>query len=95
MDAGGKLSVVDQLIKGSDPVRTPAITGLTDVVFFPEQATGDAGGLNVADGVRYGVAEDAENKLADVVFTPLAAGTYSIPFTASAETRERARGTFF
>ena len=82
MNAEKTLSVIDQLVKGGGTAVTPAIEGLTDVSFDPDNATGDAGALNVAEGQRYSLSADAQEKLADVIFTPLAAGTYIIPFTA-------------
>ena len=82
MNGAKTLSVVDQLLRGGGTQLTPAVPGLASVVFFPEEAAGDAGALNVAGDVYYLLAEDAQTKLAEVVFTPLATGTYIIPFVA-------------
>lgn len=76
------LSVVDQLVKGGGNAVTPAIEGLVDVSFDPDNASGEAGALNVAEGQLYSVADGAQVKLGDVIFTPVAPGTYIIPFTA-------------
>lgn len=85
MNQDKTLSVIDQLTRGGETQFTPAIPGLTDVVFYPDDAAGEAGALNVADGERYSVTAEAAEKLADVVFVPLAEGTYIIPFTAYGE----------
>lgn len=86
MDIGGRLSVIDQLTKGDGSELTPAIKGLVDVVFYPDQATGAAGRLNVAAEQPYSLDHQATGaKLKDVTFTPLANGTYIIPFTAYGE----------
>ena len=82
MDASGTKSVVAQLTAGPAYEGAVVVEELTDVVFYPEEAAGDAGALNVADGERYGVTADAKQPLGEVVFTPLSAGTYTIPFTA-------------
>ena len=82
MNSDKSLSVIDQLVKGGGNAVTPAIEGLVDVSFDPDNATGEAGALNVAEGQLYSVAADAQVKLADVEFTPVAAGTYIIPFIA-------------
>lgn len=82
MNAEKTLSVIDQLVKGGGNAVTPAIEGLVDVSFDPDNATGGAGALNVAEGQLYSVADNAQVKLADVLFTPVSAGTYIIPFTA-------------
>ena len=82
MNSDRTLSVIDQLVKGGGNAVTPAIEGLVDVSFDPDNASGGAGALNVAEGQLYSVADNAQVKLADVVFTPVSAGTYIIPFTA-------------
>ena len=82
MNSDKTLTVIDQLVKGGGNAVTPAIEGLVDVSFDPDNATGGAGALNVAEGQLYSVSADAQRKLADVEFTPVAAGTYIIPFTA-------------
>lgn len=100
------LTLMEQLTQGGeDSVMTPALPGLTHLVFDPASTTGlSAGSLEVEDGVWYTLTreqeppaeeepgEDAADPdetptapLADVKFTPLAAGTYSIHFTAYGE----------
>jgi len=82
-DGDSKRSIIQQLTQGgSNEQVTPAIENLVDVSFLPDQATGEAGGLNVTDEQLWGVAEDATDKLADVIFTPVTAGTFIIPFLA-------------
>ena len=83
MDAQGTKSILDQLTSGPTSSDSVVVEELVDVVFYPENAAGDAGALNVADGERYGVTADAKQPLGEVVFTPLTAGLYSIPFTAN------------
>ena len=83
MNADGTRSILDQLTAG--PASTEGavvVENLVDVLFYPEEAAGDAGALNVADGEHYGVTADAAQPLAEVVFTPVIAGEYTIPFTA-------------
>ena len=82
MNSDKTLSVIDQLVKGGGNAVTPAIAGLVDVSFDPDNASGEAGALNVAEGQLYSVADNAQVKLGDVIFTPVSAGTYIIPFTA-------------
>ena len=82
MNSERTLSVIDQLVKGGGNAVTPAIEGLVDVSFDPDNASGEAGALNVAEGTLYSVADNASVKLGDVIFTPVSVGTYIIPFTA-------------
>ena len=82
MNGDKTLSVIDQLVKGGGNAVTPAIAGLVDVSFDPDNASGEAGALNVAEGQLYSVADNAQVKLGDVIFTPVSAGTYIIPFIA-------------
>ena len=82
MNAAGTKSILDQLTGG--PASTEGavvVEDPVDVLFYPDEAAGDAGALNVADGERYAVAANGQQPLAEVVFTPIAAGEYTIPFT--------------
>ena len=81
-DPDKSLTVMDQLTKGSGTTLTPVIEGLTELKFFPDEATGEAGALNVSGDQAYGVTDAAAQKLSAVVFTPVTAGTYIIPFLA-------------
>ena len=86
MDVAGQMSVIDQLVKGRDDQLTPAITGLKNVVFYPDQATGKAGSLAVKADTSYVLDGQAQGEWLDqVVFTPAAVGTYIIPFHAYGE----------
>lgn len=85
MDLEGKQSILDQLLQGDgDSLLTPAIPGLTHVVFDMNSVTGAAVGTLSARGeVEYYLSREADgNHLADVSFTPLQAGTYGINFLA-------------
>ena len=85
MDLEGKQSILDQLLQGDgDSLLTPAIPGLTHVVFDMNSVTGAAAGTLSARGeVEYYLSREADgNHLADVSFTPLQAGTYGINFLA-------------
>lgn len=85
MDLEGKQSILDQLLQGDGhSLLTPAIPGLTHVVFDMNSVTGAAAGTLSARGeVEYYLSREADgNHLADVSFTPLQAGTYGINFLA-------------
>ena len=82
MNAAGTESVVAQLTAGPAYEGALVAEDLVDVEFYPEEAAGDSGALNVADGERYGISPDSHQYLGEVVFTPVIAGTYTIPFTA-------------
>lgn len=74
--------LLDQLTKGLESDLTPAIPGLTHVVFDLDSVTGgDVGTLSAVDGVSYPLTGDTLT-LADVTFTPAKAGTYEIDFIA-------------
>ena len=82
-DLEGKLSLADQLTKGiEESLETPAIQGLKHVVFFPDTVTGQAvGSLNVKADTKYTFGTTGQ-KFADLVFTPVMEGTYTIDFMA-------------
>ena len=82
-DLEGKLSLADQLTKGmEDSLETPAIAGLKHVVFFPDTVTGkNVGSLNVKADTKYTFGTTGQ-KFADLVFTPVMEGTYTIHFMA-------------
>ncbi len=83
-DLEGKQSLLDQLTLGGDTDLTPAIPGLTHVIFDLNSVTGEAvGTLNVKDQQAYFLREWGDAALlSDVTFTPRQAGTYSIQFLA-------------
>lgn len=89
MDLEGKQSILDQLVNGveEDPL-TPAIPGLTHVIFDLDGMTGgQAGALSAKNGVAYYLSPNADGeKLAQVAFTPAQTGTYEIPFLAYGDT---------
>ena len=82
-DLEGKLSLADQLTKGmEDSLETPAIQGLKHVVFFPDTVTGkNVGSLNVKADTKYTFGTTGQ-KFADLVFTPVMEGTFTIDFMA-------------
>lgn len=74
--------LLDQLVQGGESDLTPAIPGLSHVIFDLDSVTGgDVGTLNVVAGVSYPLTGDTLT-LAGVTFTPAKAGTYEIEFTA-------------
>lgn len=79
-------TVLDQLTKGLEESElTPAIQGLTHVVFELDSVTGSsAGNLSAEPDTSY-VLSGTGKKLADVTFTPAMAGTYEIEFVAYGE----------
>ncbi|MCF0122613.1 MAG: S-layer homology domain-containing protein [Ruminiclostridium sp.] len=79
-------TVLYQLTKGlPESDFTPAVQGLSRVVFDLDSVTGDqVGKLNAKEGTSY-VLSGEENLLSDLRFTPLQKGTYSICFTAYGE----------
>lgn len=79
-------ALLDQLTKGlAESELTPAIPGLTHVIFDLDSVTGsDAGKLNVEADTPYVLSGEGK-ALADVTFTPAKAGTYEIEFTAYGE----------
>ena len=81
-NAAGTHSVVAQLKAGPAYEGAVTVEDLVNVEFYPDEAAGDSGALNVAAGERYGVIPGSPQYLGEVVFTPLIAGTYTIPFTA-------------
>lgn len=86
-DLEGKLSVIDQLVKGDEDLGiAQAIPGLTSVVFDLSSVTGqEAGTLSVQADTPYYLEEsqlEARELLQDVTFTPKAKGTYAINFLA-------------
>lgn len=84
------LTLLQQLMEGQeDDLMTPAIPGLTHLIFDTASVAGSAaGGLNVVAGTAYYLSADQAGEaqtvslLRDVTFTPKAAGTYEIGFTA-------------
>lgn len=84
------LTLLQQLMEGrTDDLTTPAIPGLTHLVFDTASVTGAAAGtLDVTAGTAYylsaGQAGEGQtvSLLRDVTFTPKAAGTYTIGFLA-------------
>lgn len=84
MDLEDKVSVVDQLIKGDDTGMAQPIAGLTHVVFDTNTITGsDAGTFSAKNGNVYYTSTTADgDHLADVTFTPLKKGTFTINFLA-------------
>lgn len=84
MDLENKVSVIDQLVKGDDTGMAQPIAGLTHVVFDTNTITGsDTGTLSAKNGSEYYASTTADgDHLADVTFTPLKKGTFSINFLA-------------
>ncbi|MDO4516236.1 MAG: Ig-like domain-containing protein [Bacillota bacterium] len=80
-------SIPDQLSRGlAESEFTPAIPGLTHVIFDLGSVTGaEAGKLNVEAATPYVLSGEGK-ALADVTFLPTKAGTYEIEFTAYGET---------
>lgn len=86
-DLEGKLSVIDQLLKGDEDLGiAQPIPGLTSVVFDLSTVTGqEAGTLSVQADTPYYLEEsqlEARELLENVTFTPKAKGTYAINFLA-------------
>lgn len=86
-DMEGKLSVIDQLLKGDEDLGiAQPIPGLTSVVFDLSTVTGqEAGTLSVQADTPYYLEEsqlEARELLENVTFTPKAKGTYAINFLA-------------
>ena len=86
-DLEGKLSVLDQLLKGDEDLGiAQPIPGLTSVVFDLSTVTGqEAGTLSVQADTPYYLEEsqqEARELLENVTFTPKAKGTYAINFLA-------------
>ncbi len=79
-------TLLDQLTKGvPEEDLTPAIPGLTHVIFDLGSVTGaDAGRLAVEANTPYVLSGEGK-ALADVTFLPAKAGTYEIEFTAYGE----------
>lgn len=74
--------LLDQLVQGGESDLTPAIPGLSHVVFDLDSVTGgDVGTLNAVAGVSYPLTGDSLT-LGGVTFTPAKTGTYEIEFTA-------------
>lgn len=92
-DLKGEKNILEQLLQGGGGDELDgavAIPGLSKVVFDMGSVGGSAvGNLNAVDSLPYYVVDEADgDKLAQVVFTPTATGTYSVNFLAYGETTD-------
>lgn len=84
-DLSEEKTLMEQLTKGGDDLDSaPAIEGLNYLIFDLSTAQGKAAGtLSVKDDTPYYLnAEEGTEQLSQLVFTPAAAGTYTVNFRA-------------
>lgn len=84
-DLSEEKTLVEQLTKGGDDLDSaPAIEGLNYLIFDLSTAEGKAAGtLNAKDDTPYYLnGEEGTEQFSQLVFTPAAAGTYTVNFRA-------------
>lgn len=84
-DLSEEKTLMEQLTKGGDDLDSaPAIEGLNYLIFDLSTAQGKAAGtLSAKDDTPYYLnAEEGTEQLSQLVFTPAAAGTYTVNFRA-------------
>lgn len=82
-DAESGLTVLEQLSKGvSGSSVTPAISGLSYLIFDLDTAAETVGALSAKGGVAYYTSDTNSSRLSAVTFTPKTGGAYTVGFLA-------------